>query len=477
MTSNLAILWFRQDLRIQDNPALNYALKNKYKILPVYIRDDKNADVWKNGEASNWWLRHSLNALNQSLFGSLQIFSGDAWHIMTQLIQMHMPNAVFWNRCYEPWCMARDSEIKDKLIERNLEVMTFNASLLWEPWSVKKSDGTPYKVFTPFYKKGCMSQPEPKMPHTEPVHRDAFLKPELNTQNQIEDIFPLPAIKWYTRIETFWSPGETGAIKRLDDFLDGNLKGYKRFRDTPDENRTSRLSPHLHFGEISPHVVWHKTRACGIRGGLEEDMHCFCSELGWREFSHSLLYYNEDLPEEPIQRKFRNFSWDKNDSALIAWQKGRTGIPIVDAGMRQLWQTGWMHNRVRMIVASLLVKNLRIHWRHGEAWFWDCLVDADLANNAASWQWVAGCGADAAPYFRIFNPVAQGEKFDPNGNYVRTYVPELHALDAKYIHKPWDAPQHVLQDAKVSLGKTYPNPICDLKETRNKALECFRQIK
>ena len=286
----------------------------------------------------------------------------------------------------------------------------------------------------------------------------------------------MPRIDWHDGIAAEWTPGEAGAAERLERFLESGIRNYKQGRNRPDQAFVSRLSPHLHFGEISPHRVWHAARPLGDRSELEKDVDHFLSELGWREFSHYLLYHWPEITDHNLQRKFNRFPWRDDDQSLRRWQRGRTGYPIVDAGMRELWQTGYMHNRVRMIVGSFLVKNLMLHWRHGEAWFWDTLVDSDLANNSASWQWVAGSGADAAPYFRIFNPVLQGKKFDPNGDYVRQYVPEIAALPNKHLQAPWEAPAEVLREAGIELGKDYPEPIVDLMESRDRALAAFKAL-
>jgi deoxyribodipyrimidine photo-lyase len=286
----------------------------------------------------------------------------------------------------------------------------------------------------------------------------------------------MPSKRWYDGIAEAWKPGEAGALERLESFLDEGIRNYKEDRNRPDLENVSRLSPHLHFGEISPHQVWHAANSLKATGGLENDIDHFLSELGWREFSYSLLYHWPALPHNNLQGKFDRFPWREDPASLRRWQRGQTGYPIVDAGMRELWQTGYMHNRVRMIVGSFLVKNLLLHWHQGEAWFWDTLVDADLANNSASWQWIAGCGADAAPYFRIFNPVTQGRKFDPNGVYVRRLVPEIAALPDKFLHSPWEAPAPVLAGVGIELGSDYPRPMVDLKASRERALEAFRSI-
>jgi len=474
-SQSTAILWFRQDLRLNDNTALLHAAQNYSSILPVFILDDENAGEWKRGGASRWWLHNSLKALGEKTNGNLVFRKGRAEDILPELIKESGASAVYWNRCYEPWRISRDKTIKEQLQDLGIDVQSFKDSMLWEPWEVLKSDGTPYKVFTPYYRKGCLQGKAPREPEGLP---EKLRYQDFSIKGSLDELGLMPRIGWYHTMAEVWQPGEDGAQARLKTFLEEGLKGYKEERNRPDMEKVSRLSPHLHFGEISPREVWYAAQAKGTEARLESDTDHFCSELGWREFSTYLLYHFPEMTRKPLQEKYQAFPWDKpTDETLMAWQKGQTGIPIVDAGMRQLWQTGWMHNRVRMIVASLLVKNMLIHWHHGEDWFWDCLVDADLANNSASWQWVAGCGADAAPYFRIFNPVTQGQKFDPDGAYVREFVPELRNLPDKYVHSPWEAPENVLAQAGLELGNGYPKPIVDLKKSRQKALDAFAEIK
>ncbi len=469
MSGAKSIVWFRQDLRIKDNPAL-LAATEVGEIIPVYILDEENAQEYSMGGASKWWLHESLKSLNKSLDGKLNFYKGDARKIIKDLCEKNQISHVFWNRCYEPWRISRDSSIKSDIESMNIEVKSFNASLLWEPWTIKKDDGTPYKVFTPFYRKGCLNSQPPREPLGTPKNF-RFTDNQLESSS-LDDLNLIPEIDWYKQMEPFWEIGEEGALNCFNEFLDNGISNYKDGRNFPAKRFISRLSPYLHFGEISVNYIWHE-----IRNGPEDrNIDHFCSELGWREFSYSQLFTNPDLPVKNLQSKFDNFPWVDNDHLLKAWQKGLTGIPMVDAGMRELWQTGYMHNRVRMVVGSFLVKNLLLDWRHGERWFWDTLVDADLANNSASWQWVAGCGADAAPYFRIFNCVTQGEKFDPDGDYIRHYIPELKNLNNKYLYSPWTAPSDVLSQAGIQLGKDYPNPIVDLSESRNIALDAFKSI-
>lgn len=469
MKKKVAIHWFRQDLRLSDNPALSKAAEHD-AVLPIYILDDDNAGRYAMGGASRWWLHHSLSSLNASLAGQLAIYKGDPQTIFEDILRRFDVEAVYWNRCYEPWRMQRDTLIKERLKAHGVEVTSYNGSLLWEPWHIQKPDGTPYKVFTPFYRKGCLKSVEPRSPLPSP---QTIRCVEDSAQEGVDALALLPEIPWHEQLAPHWHIGEQGARERFDAFIEEGLFAYKDERNFPAKPGVSRLSPYLHFGEISPNQLWYTVRGIGDDKHIEH----FCSELGWREFSYSQLYYNPELPRENLQPKFDAFPWVTNNDHLLAWQKGQTGIPLVDAGMRELWQTGYMHNRVRMVVGSFLVKNLRLHWLHGERWFWDTLTDADLANNSASWQWVAGCGADAAPYFRIFNPVMQGQKFDPDGDYIRQYVPEISALPNKFLFAPWEAPELVLQAANVELGKHYPHPIVDLKQSRESALMAFESLK
>ena len=469
------IIWFRQDLRLKDNPALNYAARGDANVLPIYILDDDTAKDWKIGSAGKWWLHQSLESLDEAHDGNLKLFSGKANEILKHLTESINIDGVYWNRCYEPWRMDRDRKIKLELQEMGIDAKSFNASLLFEPPKIKKSDGTPYKVFTPFYRKGCLGEESlPRKPEksTEIIYSDE----DLTLDCKLDDLRLLPKIKWYSTFEDEWAPGEKGASDRLDKFIENGICNYKVGRNRPDQEFVSRLSPHIHFGEISPHQIWHQINKINKTETNGKSIDHFLSELGWREFSHNLLFYWKELPEKNLQEKFDRFTWSSDEIKLEAWQKGETGYPIVDAGMRELWKTGYMHNRTRMITASFLVKNLMIHWHHGERWFWDTLLDADLANNSASWQWVAGCGADAAPYFRIFNPIIQGEKFDPNGEYVKKYVPELRKIPNKFIHKPWEAPPETLSGSGVKVGENYPHPIVDLKQSRDHALSEFKKL-
>ena len=428
------------------------------------------------GGASRWWLHHALKSLNQSLEGKLNIFKGDPQVIIQHLVDQVSAKAVLWNRCYEPWRIARDGKIKKFLQDASVEVQSFNGALLWEPWDVLKKDQTPYKVFTPYYRRGCLSQVPPRRPL--PVPSAMQIASKLDGSLELDDLHLLPEINWDTQMKARWDISEAAAQDRLDDFVMQDLQNYREGRNFPDKPNVSRLSPYLHFGQISTNTAWH--RASDAAGIIENDasVDTFLSELGWREFSHYLLYHFPQLPKENLQKRFDIFPWAPDtDAELKAWQKGKTGYPLVDAGMRELYDTGYMHNRVRMVVGSFLVKNLLVHWHRGEEWFWDCLVDADLAANSASWQWIAGCGADAAPFFRIFNPITQSEKFDKQGEYIRRYVPELAQMPAKYIHAPWLAPADILAAAGVKLGVNYPEPVIDIKESRERALAAFKLTK
>jgi len=450
----------------------------------VYILDDINAGTWAMGAASRCWLHHSLLALSGSLNHQLLVLNGDPVTLLPKLASAIGAQHIVWNRCYEPWRIKRDKSLKERLREQGIQADSFNGSLLWEPWQVLKEDQTPYKVFTPFFRKGCVRAGEPARPlgapqtiHVATDNRKSRLdadQQKLIGATGIHALALLPTINWDTTLRDTWQMGERAAKQRLDEFLTAGLQGYREGRNYPQRRNVSRLSPHLHFGEISPRQIWHAANAAGSAAAVENDLNTFLAELGWREFSYSLLFNNPELPHKPIQARFTNFPWTSDQTLLSAWQRGQTGYPLIDAGMRELWQTGYMHNRVRMVVGSFLVKNLLLHWHAGEAWFWDCLVDADLASNSASWQWIAGCGADASPYFRVFNSVTQSEKFDADGDYIRRYVPELAELPAKYIHAPFSAPAQVLAAAGVTLGENYPQPVVDLKQSREAALQAFK---
>ncbi len=470
------IVWFRQDLRLADNPALNTAAECGRPVLCLYILDDETPGRWQLGSAARWWLQASLISLGQDLVrrgGRLILRRGHARKVLDEVIAETDAGAVFWNRCYEPYAIARDTEIGHDLVARGLEVRSSNATSVAEPWDVAASpyDGKAYRVFTPFWRamrSRFVGIPD-DLPEGILAYDDAI------ATDRLGDWALAPsAPDWAAGLRDGWTPGEAGAAAQLERFL-ARAASYPKDRDRPDLEGTSRLSPHLHWGEISPRHVWLSIlrQADTMPDGGEK----FLSELAWREFASQLLFHNPGLPEAPLDTKFSQFPWTQDDAGFDAWRRGRTGIPIVDAGMRALLHTGWMHNRVRMVAASFLVKHLLVDWRRGQDWFWETLVDADLANNSTAWQWVTGCGADPAPYFRIFNPVLQGEKFDPEGNYVRRFVPELAKLPDRHIHKPWAAPAAVLEEAGVVLGGNYPRPVVDLAVGRTRALKAFHSLK
>lgn len=473
MTASPIIVWFRQDLRVSDHPALYEAAKSG-AVLPVYILDDKNAREAKMGSASRWWLHHSLIDLNTHLNNHLCVYQGDPQTILLEIAQKNNIHAVYWTRCYEPWRITRDQGIKKQLTMQGITCRSFNGALLWEPWDTLKKDSTPYQIFTPFY-KNCLTVCAPRQPLPAPETLDLIKDSQHHTA--IDALGLLPTIPWDNALSTCWHIGSTHAQQQLDYFIAHGLAGYQKGRDYPAKHKVSRLSAYLHFGEISPNQVWYAVQMHGIGQRLESEVAHFLRELIWREFSYSLLYHFPALPHHNLHAKFDPFPWENNLTTLKRWQQAQTGYPIIDAGMRELWQTGYMHNRIRMITGSFLVKNLLLHWQHGARWFWDCLVDADLANNSASWQWVAGCGADAAPYFRIFNPITQGKKFDPTGEYTRRFVPELARLPDQYLFCPWEAPAAVLKEAGITLGTTYPEPIVPLQFSRQRALDAFASLR
>ena len=528
MSKLKTILWFRRDLRISDNPALLHALESSSEVLPIYIHAPEEEHPWIIGGATKWWLHHSLISLKDQLgkLGlDLKIFSGPSFSVLSKLVDEGSFDQILWNRLYEKNLIERDTKIKDYFLTKNKLVKSFKSNLLMEPWEIKNKSNLPFKVFTPFYRELFRryehSAPVECLPNSD-VKTISFNAASL----KIEDLELLPKINWDLEFYKTWEPGEIGAKKALEEFtgkefvgnkfvgdnfigkkvaetlpeksadklggkladrkLDGRLLGekaitnYSEARNLPNIKGTSRLSPHLHFGEISPRQIWDHviSRVEQVNDPIGKSGHeTFLREVGWREFAHHLLFHFPETDLKPLYPQYANFGWRSSSEDLALWQRGLTGVPIVDAGMRELWQTGWMHNRVRMIVASFLVKHLLIEWQEGARWFWDTLVDADLAQNTLGWQWTAGCGADAAPYYRVFNPVLQGEKFDKNGEYVRRYVPELSELPNKYIHQPWEAPEEILLKAGIVLGQNYPQPMVDLREGRERALIAFSKLK
>jgi deoxyribodipyrimidine photo-lyase len=475
-----SIVWFRQDLRLADNPALVAAIKRGQPVVPLFIWSPEEEGEWQPGGASRWWLHQSLLSLDKSLRGlgsRLIVRQGGTMKVLRAVIKETGADAVFWNRRYEPVIIARDKQIKESLKSDGGAAESFNAALLHEPWTVQNKTGNPFQVFTPYWKH-CLAKPDPAEPLASP--KGIPSSTEFPQSVEITELELEPRIKWAETIRSTWQPGEVGARAALNRFLAGAFETYSERRNRPDISGTSRLSPFFHFGEISPRQVWHSIR----REAEKSDWPLskwrssqFIAEIGWREFAHHLLFHFPHTATEPLKPQFNNFPWRRDADFLKRWQRGQTGYPIVDAGMRELWATGWMHNRVRMIVASFLVKDLLQPWQDGARWFWDTLVDADLAQNTSGWQWTAGCGADAAPYFRVFNPISQAEKFDPQGHYVRRWCPELGKLPDEWIHQPHEAPTNILAAAGVVLGKNYPHPIVSHAIAREVALEAYEKIK
>jgi deoxyribodipyrimidine photo-lyase len=474
-TGSPVIVWFRKDLRVSDNSALFAAQQRGTAIIPLYIWCPEAEGDWVLGAASRWWLHHSLLALNDRLRAhksQLVIREGDPLAVLADLIRETKADALYCCRRYEPGWPAYDQDLESQL---KVELQTFSGTLLFEPWSVERKQGGPFQVFTPFWNacRSCKIEALPEL-------SDGSLKQpgKWPASLDVNDLGLLPTIDWAAGLRETWQPGELGGQELLKRFVSKTLSSYAEERNRPDLKGTSRLSPHLAWGEISPHRIWQAV-AARVKASRSpaESADVYLSELGWREFAYHLLHHFPRTTSHPLREQFAAFPWSKSTKHLEAWRRGLTGYPIVDAGMRELWYTGWMHNRVRMIVASFLTKDLLIPWQSGAAWFWDTLVDADLASNTLGWQWTAGCGADAAPYFRIFNPVTQGQKFDPEGEYARRWVPELSALPDRWIHEPWAASEDVLEAAGVELGSTYPRPVVDHAEARKRALAAYEQIK
>lgn len=512
-----SLVWFRQDLRLKDNPTISRAVKRQLPILPLYIWAPHEEGPWTPGAASKVWLHSSLAGLQRSLqeMGSaLRIFKtgpGETYasteELLTILACSTNMESLFYSRRYEPAAIERDSRVRDKLMSAGFQTEDCKDNLLFEPWEIATKTGQPFQIFTPFW-KSCVEKLElaremptdlvgslpPKRPEL-----PEWLKPlgSLPGEVSLEELELIPRQSWVLSLQKFLDPGEEAAQKKLKIFLEKGLEHYEDRRDYPELNGCSQLSSHLHFGEISVQQVYETVRnkierERELKSALKKGSsysHSSCSaafslsaqtflkELGWREFAHHLLYHFPHTDLLPLNKKFSDFPWQKNEQFLSAWQKGETGYPIIDAGMRELRQTGLMHNRVRMLVSSFLVKDLLLPWQAGSTWFWNNLVDADLAQNSLGWQWSAGCGADAAPYFRIFNPCLQGKKFDPEGNYVRRFVPELSKLPNKYIHEPWRAEPAELEAWGIILGKTYPQRLVNHQEARQRALAIYQDLK
>ncbi len=468
---SIAILWFRRNLRLTDNAALLEAVADGKRVLPLYVHDDLPL-----GGASRWWLHHSLTALSagiRALGGTLLLRRGDPASVIDELIGATGASAVYCSRRFEPEARQQESQLASRLGSRAI-LHICDDSLLRRPGEIATQSGGNYKVFTPYY-KASVALGEPDAPRPVPDSLGFAAPP--GESEQLENWSLLPTSPdWAGGLRETWRPGEAAAIERLD-AITAAISGYADGRDRPDLEATSRLSPHLHFGEISPRQVWHGVMGDARQRRLEDAAEPFIRQLYWRDFSAYLLFHYPSLATEPLREEYGRFPWREDRAAIERWQKGLTGYPIVDAGMRQLWHTGWMHNRVRMIVASLLVKHLLIPWQRGAEWFVDTLVDADMGNNSAGWQWVAGSGTDAAPYFRIFNPISQGQKFDPDGEYVRRWVPELRELPKQYLHEPWSADSATLGSAGLVLGRDYPEPIVEHKLGRERALAAYKAMR
>ena len=452
-----SLVWFRQDLRLSDNPALAAAIGRGGPVIPVFIWAPEEEGAWPPGAASKWWLDLSLASLRAELEkrGSrLIIRRGPTAEALRQLVSESGAAAVFWNRRYEPAAVARDKEVESQLRGQGLLAESFNGSLLFEPSTIRNQSGQPFRVFTAFW-RACLNKPVLLPCEDAP----AWLPPPVSWPRSLDlsELELAPAIDWASGFREVWQPGEAGAKRQLRRFLEEAVGEYSVTRDRPAVGGTSRLSPHLHFGEISPGEVWRAV--LGVMDDHPAGSQAYLRQIGWREFAYHLLYHHPESPQEALRKEFAAFPWRMDLERFKAWKRGRTGYPLVDAGLRELWQTGWMHNRVRMVVASFLVKHLLIPWQEGAAWFWDTLVDADLANNTLGWQWVAGCGADAAPYFRIFNPAIQAAKFDPQSDYVRRWVPEFE------------------RPPGVGGGRIYPPPIVDHVEARDRALAALASIR
>ena len=468
--SNASILWFRKDLRLRDNQALLEAQKHN-SFIPIFIFDYKLEEYNKIGKASLWWLEKSLMKLSKSLSNALAILEGDSRELLLKICAEYDVKNVYWNRCYEQDRIVADTKIKADLKKNNINAVSFNSSLLWEPWTIKNKTGGPYKVFTPFYKVGCLNSTAP---------RKELSRKKIDNLKTLDNSIYLYKFKynfnrahWSDKFSRYWEPGEKGALAKFDNFIENGSKDYAVGRNFPDKANVSRLSPHLHWGEISPFYIWNFSQQ-SLEGDNKD---IFLSEIAWREFAYHLLYNFPSLNKNNLKPNFDNFPWINDQECFKKWKKGLTGYPIIDAGIRELWETGYMHNRSRMITSSFLVKNLLTHWKYGERWFWDCLLDADLANNSASWQWVAGTGTDAAPFFRIFNPITQSEKFDSDALYIKRYVPELKSLPKKYIFAPWTAPNNILSECSIELGKSYPMPIVEYTFSRKRALNVYNNFR
>lgn len=473
----VALVWLRRDLRLGDHPALAAAVAESDAMLPVYVHAPDEEKPWTAGAASCWWLHRSLADLDRRLRerGSRLVLAAGASHTtLIELARKSGAGAVYWNDLYEPAARRRDDRVERALTRAGIEVRRFNDRLLHHPATVRTQQGGPYQVFTPFWRSLSAATVAP------PVPAPRRLKPPSRWPGALRlgALALDPGHPWTAKLESCWRPGEPAATARLRGFCRARVTGYGRARDALAGAATSRLSPHLHFGELSPRQVWHAVQASRAEHPARStDTQAFLRQLAWRDFAHHMLYHFPHTDREPLRTGFSQFPWRRSSRLLKAWQRGRTGYPLVDAGMRELWATGSMHNRARMVVASFLVKNCLIHWREGTRWFWDTLVDADLANNSLGWQWVAGSGPDAAPYFRVFNPIVQGRKFDPDGTYIARWVPELRPLPVEFRHEPWRLPTELQKRFGFRPGRDYPRPVVDYAESRAAALAAYRETR
>lgn len=478
------VVWLRKDLRLEDHAGFAHAIEHGYQIIPIFIWD-KAEHRWQDGSASQWWLHHALVDLQEQieeLGGKLMTHRlensedaagrGKFFAEVVDIFREYGADVICWGRRYEPEIIERDKRLKSYLTEQGYEVKSFNTHLLLEPHTIQNKSGSHFKVFTPYWKH-CLTHSIDPVTEITTEEWSQVRWTEDQSASSIDGLKLLPEIPWDKDFYQYWKPTRGAGLERLAEMVESKANRYDGARDIPSIDGTSQLSPYLQWGQISAREIYHafgKSYNDTVEKG-------YLRQLFWREFSYHLLFHAPHSPERPLRPEYESFPWEKNEQYLKAWQKGETGFPIVDAGMRQLWQTGWMHNRVRMIVGSLLVKHLLQDWREGASWFWDTLVDADLANNTMGWQWIGGCGADASPYFRIFNPIIQGEKFDPDGKYVREFCPELNDVPDKYLHKPWEMPELELIAAGVVLGKTYPQPIISHEKGREKALKAYGEYK
>jgi deoxyribodipyrimidine photo-lyase len=470
------IWWLRHDLRLADNPALDAAARHG-RVVPVFVFETRAHTTAYAGAAGRVALHSSLKDLNQRLHGTIRFYSGSAAQILAHLCRHYQAQGVYYTREFTPEGIACEREVEDALLKAQVPTFAHNGAYLWEPEQVLREDGSAYRVFTPFFRNALEHAPLPRYPLPAPEVLEVVPR-DIQEQGEVNTLGLLPAHPWADKLLQHWEMGEAAAHARLRSFVKHGLPQYSSARDYPARSGVSRLSISLALGEVSPQQLWY-----AVAGSSDQESHpdsegfAFRRQLGWREFSLTQVWHNPEMRWRNLQEKFERFPWRGDAQPLKRWQRGETGYPLVDAGMRELWQTGYMHNRVRMVAGSFLVKNLLLHWHHGEAWFRDCLLDAEHANNCAGWQWVAGCGADAAPFFRIFNPVTQARRFDPKGEYVRRFVPELRHLPDKYIFEPWKAPEKVLKEAGIELERDYPRPMVDLKGSRQRALDAYAQIK